>query len=240
MLLPFIILETKGLLGSVLTPSKTLSYSIFIAQQLIIGISTAVLFSIIFIKALKKSYSKILSPAVLMLGVMLSYIVAQYINSSGIIAVITFAIIFSSTYVKGKDSIIEFIRSVETPARLTVFLLAGLLAWNIGLTIGIIIKTIAIFIILVCIRYLAAEITLNELSFGEKVFIALSLRKGAATAASILTLLFYNGGQMRSMLSIVLILIILSITSSKIAEASLEFLLGGSPLKIRRLDTEEI
>ncbi|MEM3585672.1 MAG: cation:proton antiporter [Candidatus Woesearchaeota archaeon] len=222
MLLPLLVLEMRSILGSVVNSGRLAAYLFFVFQQLAIGASCAILFGIIFVKALKKRYSPLLSPAVLLLGLLLSYFVAQGINSSGIVAVVVYALIFSLVYVKGKGHIVEFMSQLETPIRLVVFLLAGLSVWSVSFSISLLLRSLLIFLIVAAVRLLSAELTLKGLNFWEKLFVALSLRKGAATAALVLALSFYPMPGMREMLSVFLIVVILSIISAKLAEHYLE------------------
>jgi len=236
-IIPFLFIETKATLGTTIIMSQLLSYLSVLAQQAIIGLGTAVLIALIFVKAMKKRYSEKFSPVVLLASIFITYFIAQGINESGILAVTALGIIFASTYVKGKAHLEEFFSSLDSVVRLTVFLLLGVLI-GINFSIAFFAKTALLFAALLAIRYLALEVSLkDEFSFKEKAFMALSTRKGVATAALMLAFSIYAINGMKEMLSVMLVCVLCSIISSRIAEGNSERLLGKPQLAKRKIDS---
>jgi CPA1 family monovalent cation:H+ antiporter len=236
-IIPFLFIETKASLGTTIVAGALWNYVSLLFQQAVMGLGTAVLIGIIFISAMKKRYSEKFSPLALIAAVFITYFIAENINESGIIAVTALGLIFAGTYIKGKEHLNTFLLSLNSGARLVVFLILGLMI-GIPLNFAFLGKTILIFAALIAVRYLSLEISQrDEFSAKEKIFMALSLRKGIAAAALMFAFSTYAIEGMNSMLSVMLMCVIYSIISSRIAESRIEKLLGAPYLKKRSVDS---
>ena len=79
----------------------------FIAQ-IVVGIGAGVFMGIIVFKLMRKHYSEQLSPVALITAALLTYIIAENLEGSGVLAVVALGLFFSNVTVKQKAILKEF------------------------------------------------------------------------------------------------------------------------------------
>ncbi|MFT4250319.1 MAG: cation:proton antiporter [Candidatus Woesearchaeota archaeon] len=184
-LLPFIALDA-------LTKTFTISQLIGIGQQLIVGVGTGVLIGLILFKAMRKTYAKDLSTAAIVGGALATYLIAQNLDGSGVLAVATLGIIFGNVTIKNKEELTDFSFGFSSIVEILVFLLIGILVAS-TLSFGWLelLYAAILFAGLFLARLLAVRIVLREETLRERIIVALLMPKGIAVA--VLIFIFSSG-----------------------------------------------
>ncbi len=191
-LLPFMILGLMESLGSGIGLDSLFAQLIAFLQQFVTGIGSGVIIAIIITKALKKHYTKSLSALVIVSSALLSYIMAENLHGSGILAVTVFGIFFGNVYVKEKEKISTFSTMFGSSLMILVFILLGM---TIKLPSGFAfyLKSLLLFVIYLAIRIFSVFIATKGWSFSlrEKLFMALNMPKGIAEGVVVFSLSTY-------------------------------------------------
>jgi NhaP-type Na+/H+ or K+/H+ antiporter len=162
---------------------------VFLMQQIVVGLGVGVLMSLIVLRGMKKFYHHRFSPIGLIAAALLSFILAETLQGSGVLSVMTLGLFFGNMYVKEKESLQEFHDVLSHSLVIFVFFLLGFLI-RIDLTGAFILKTLVLFAILLLARYFGLYLSLRmqkrswgkSFSLKEQLFIVLSMPKGMATA----------------------------------------------------------
>ena len=195
-LIPFIILDIMG--RTVLAPKVSVS-TILIDQigpfllQFIAGIGTGILIGLVTTKFFKKKYSKTLSPLGLMATVLLAYGLAEMLKGNGVLSVTIFGLFFGNTFIKEKTQLHEFSSTFADFLEIFIFVLIGLVL-TIPLEKWFLINAGILFLIYLCIRFIAISISFkkHEFSFKEKIFMSLNVQKGIGVATVAISLISYK------------------------------------------------
>ena len=165
-ILPFIVLDiqnqlTTGGIFAIDTIVRQLSPFLL---KFIVGIGTGVLVGIIILKIMKKHYSDQLSPLSLMIAALLTYIIAENLQGSGVLAVTTLGLLFGNAYVRERIQLQEFSTLLSLSLQILVFVLVGIiielpLEWMFYLKSGL------LFVLYLFIRYLAIIISFEKGTF---------------------------------------------------------------------------
>jgi len=194
-LLPFIILSfmQKVWVQNVIY-KDFLMQILSIFQQIITGIGAGVLMGILVFKMMRKYYSQRLSPLILITATLLTYILAENLSGSGVLAVTIFGLFFGNFYVKQKQVLFEFSSTFGNSLMILVFVLVGL---QISLPfddIRFFLGSIILFVVYIAIRSMAVYVSTmkTDLLPKEKIFITLNSPKGIAVAVIVFALLSFQ------------------------------------------------
>ena len=216
-ILPFIVIDINNQLlgGDLFLVSTFIDQILPFLMKFIVGIGTGVFAGIIMLKIMKNNYSKNLSPLAIFISALFTYVLAENLNGSGVLAVTTLGLLFGNTYVKQRVQLQEFSSIISSILQILVFVLVGLII-EIPLTFDFFFRSIAIFAIYIIIRYIALEITFRkkDFSFKEKIFMSLNASKGIAVAVMTFTLSIIL--QKTMVLNLVLAFLLYSIILSSI------------------------
>ena len=179
-LLPFIVL---GLLEK----SLSLEHFTDILSQLIVGIGAGVVVGLVLFKALRRYYAKDLSSVAVVAGALISYLAAENLGGSGVLAVATLGIIFGNVTIKNKEELNNFSFAFSSVLEILVFLLIGILVGgSMEFTWSLVLGSLLIFASIVAARLAATSIVFREdHSWPERLFITLSMPRGIAVAVLI-------------------------------------------------------
>ena len=216
-LLPFIILDlSKSLKGEIILSQFIGQIAPFL-QQFVVGIGAGVLIGLIMFKFMKKEYSKVLSPLAMITAALLAYIIAENLKANGVLAVTSMGLLFGNVYLKQKIQLQEFSLVFSNSLEIMVFILVGLIV-KIPFQVDFFVKSLALFLIYLIIRYFAIAISLRKLKFNfkEKVFMALNAQKGIAVAVVAFSLANLNIEGMQVILNLILAFMLYSIVLSTI------------------------
>lgn len=180
--LPFILLDT-------ITEVFTTQLLVGIIQQIIVGIGAGVVLGLLILKTLRKLYSQDVSTATVIATALLSYILAENLGGSGVLAVATLGLMFGNFSFRNKDALEDFAVTFNSILEILIFLLIGILiGGQMPLTLGFLFKTLILFVALIGARFAAVWITMRSQSTTpEMVFLSLSIPKGLAVAVLIFT-----------------------------------------------------
>jgi len=181
---PFLILEfiETGVDISNLT-AQFLDQVLPFFQQIIVGIGSGVLVGIVVFKIMKRFYSELLSPLSLIVAALISYVLAEALKGSGVLAVTTLGLFFGSVYVKQKEQMQEFSSFFSYALEILVFVLIGLVI-QVSFTLEFILFSLGLFVLMILIRYFAVNLSFGKkYNMREKVFLTLNAPKGIAVAA---------------------------------------------------------
>ncbi len=186
-LIPFILLDT-------LTASFNPAQLLDILQQIIVGIGTGVVLGIIVSKALRRFYAQNINPVAVIAATLLSYILAENLHGSGVLAVATFGVLFGNFTIKRKEELQDFSFAFSNVLELLIFVLIGIIIGkDYPLTFGFFLQTFAVFVALVGARAVAVYLTFRkQYDAKEMLFAALTAPKGLAVAVLIFTFALYS------------------------------------------------
>ncbi len=214
-ILPFIVLD---LMQNV----KSTALEEFIEQivpfimKFIVGIGAGVFVGIVLFKLVQRAYTEIYSPLAVIIAALLSYVLAENLGGSGVLAVTALGFFFGNVYVKEKIKILG-VESVFTKALyILIFMLTGLII-KIPYTTEFFITSGMLLAAYTIIRFLAAWFTVHkEYPVSEILIMALDAPKGVATAAVVFVLAVYNIEGMSTVVDMTFAFILYSIILSSI------------------------
>lgn len=215
-LLPFIVID---LMQSVQTEivSELIEQLVPFVMKFIVGLGAGVFVGLILFKVIQRSYKELYSPLAVIIAALLSYVLAENLGGSGVVAVTALGLFFGNVYVKEKVTLLS-IESVLTKALfIFVFILVGLII-KIPMTTEFFIKAAALLIIYYVIRYVATSLSMKneKLTNREILFMTLNSPKGIATAAIVFILAVYQVEGMAIILDLTLTFVLTTILISSI------------------------
>ncbi len=191
-IIPFILLQMMNVFAT----SNSSSFITTITSQMepfllniLVGLGSGVLVSIIILRLMRRFYNAALSPTALLTAALLSYVLAENLQGDGVIAVATLGFSFANIAVKNKESLQEFNFMLSGILEILVFVLVGMII-NINTSPVFLLKAMSLFIIGIIIRGLTINIVLDpeEFTKRERWFMILNMPKGLTVAVVILTL----------------------------------------------------
>jgi potassium/hydrogen antiporter len=215
-LLPFILI---GLLsGSQQLFGNTIFQSFPVLGQVIVGIGSGVIIGLVFFKAMRRYYSPSISPIAAMASVMIAYVLAENLGSSGVLAVITLGLFFGNVYIRKKEELQKFSSMFISILEIFIFIMAGIIIF-MPFTAEFFIKSLALFIIFLLVRFVSLNITFSKKDFSirEKVFMALVAPKGITEVVVIIVFSALLVPEISVILSLAFAFVIYSIITSIIA-----------------------
>lgn len=215
-LMPFIVID---LMQSVRTEivAELIEQLVPFVMKFIVGLGAGVFVGLILFKVIQRSYKELYSPLAVIIAALLSYVLAENLGGSGVLAVTALGLFFGNVYVKEKVQLLS-IESVLTKALfIFVFILVGLII-KIPLTAEFFIQAGALLVIYYIIRFLAISVSLRreKLTGKEKVYMTLNAPKGIATAAVVFILAVVNIEGMAIILDLTLAFVLATILISSI------------------------
>ncbi len=190
-ILPFIVIDLmQNIQASALT--EIIEKIVPLILNFVIGIGAGVFVGIVLFKLIQKAYTEIYSPLAVIIAALLSYVLAENLGGSGVLAVTALGFFFGNVYVKEKIKLLN-IESVLTKALyILVFMLTGLII-KIPYTAEFFITSGLLLAAYTAIRFIAAWFTVHEeYTINEILIMALDAPKGIATAAVVFVLAVYN------------------------------------------------
>lgn len=187
-LVPFIVLDFMHSVSSELILSRFIDQIAPFLQQIVAGIGAGILIGLIIFKIMKRWYSEKLSPLALIVAAILTYVLAENLGGNGVLAVTTMGLFFGNIYVKQKGSMQEFSSLLSLSLEILLFILVGLIV-VVPFTSQFLLFSIGFFIIYLCARYFAVQISFKKLyNIKQKMFMTLNSPKGIAVAVVVFML----------------------------------------------------
>jgi len=179
--LPFMFLKLMQTVPEMLT-SQIIDHIIPFLMNIIVGIGAGVFVGIILFKLIQHTYTQVYSPLAVIIAALLAYVLAENLNGSGVLAVITLGIFFGNVYVKEKIKLLEPESVLTKALTILLFILAGLVI-DIPYTAQFFITSGLLFAAFVVIRFLGTSLSLKGYTWHEKMYMTLNAPKGIATIA---------------------------------------------------------
>jgi len=199
-------------------PSLLVQQIVPFLSQIIIGIGAGVFIGLIIFKLMKRKYSEQLSPIAIITAALLTYILAQNLGGSGVIAVVALGLFFGNIHLKKKESLFDVSSVFSNFLEILVFILIGF-SINLQLSWIFLFKSTFLFLLYIIIRFFAVKVTFGkEYSFKEQIFMSLNVSKGIAVAVIAFTLMTKNMPSINSILPLILIFMVYSIALATITE----------------------
>ncbi|MCK4670105.1 MAG: cation:proton antiporter [Nanoarchaeota archaeon] len=143
------------------------------------GLGAGLLIGLIIFKVMRKQYSERYSPIAIITAALLSYVLAENIGGSGIIAVTTLGLFFGNLEFKQKYSLLQFESVLSTLLKVLIFVLLGVII-KLPLSFHFLWTSLALFIIYLLGRYVAIHLVAHQLPSAHKIFMSLTASKGLA------------------------------------------------------------
>lgn len=213
-LLPFIILNLKESFSD-LEFSTFMNELLPFLQKFVTGIGAGILVGLVVFRIMKRQYSETLSPLAIITAALLTYILAENLGGSGVLAVTAIGLLFGSVYVKEKLRLYEFSAVFATSFEILVFVLIGL-SIKIPLNMTFILKSVSLFGIYILIRFSSIHLAFYEENIKEKVFMALNAQKGITVAVVTFMLMTIGIQGLSEILDLILMFMFYSIVLSTI------------------------
>ncbi len=215
---PFVIVITFIIIDLMTSLQPELIVSQFIEQigpflqQIITGIGAGVLVGLLILKIMKRWYSETLSPLALITAALLTYILAENLGGSGVLAVTVTGLFFGNIYLKEKQSLYEFSTIFANSLEILVFVLVGLVI-SIPLSVTFFVKALVLFILYLMIRFFTIHTCFlkSKYTLKEKIFMTLNVSKGISVAVITFTLTTLGIPTIDPVLHLSLIFVIISI-----------------------------
>jgi len=196
-ILPFLILSIVQKIGLGSVVIVDLVQQLFgVVQQFVTGIGAGVVIGLVIFKIMKRYYSQMLSPLLLITSTLLTYILAENLSGNGVLAVTVLGLFFGNFYVKKKELLFEFSSTFGNSLMILVFVLVGVQIQLPLNDLGFILKSIFLFAVYVAIRSMAVYVSTmkSEYSTKERIFLTLNIPKGIAVAVIVFSLLTFSFG----------------------------------------------
>ena len=160
-----------------------------LVQQYIVAIGVGMLLGIIIFKLMQKAYRyRVISQLVILTAAILTYVIAELFEGSGVFAVTTMGLFFGNVYITHKRKLLEFSETLSYILEIIVFIMIGFTI-KISFTPAFIARSLLLFGIFILIRYIVVNISFRKgFTELEKIFISLNAPKGIAVAALVFSL----------------------------------------------------
>jgi len=188
--LPFMFLKLMQTVPEMLT-SQIIDHIIPFLMNIIVGIGAGVFVGIILFKLIQHTYTHVYSPLAVIIAALLAYVLAENLNGSGVLAVITLGIFFGNVYVKEKIKLLEPESVLTKALTILLFIIAGLVI-DIPYTAQFFITSGILFAAFVVIRFIGTSLSLKGYTWHEKLYMTLNAPKGIATIAVGFVLAVYD------------------------------------------------
>jgi NhaP-type Na+/H+ or K+/H+ antiporter len=227
-LLPFIVVD---LMESVQTEivAELIEQLVPFVMKFIVGLGAGVFVGLILFKLMQKAYKELYSPLAVIVAALLSYVLAENMGGSGVLAVTALGVFFGNVYLKEKPSVLS-VESVFTKGLyILVFILVGMII-KIPLTWEFMIKAFALILVYYITRFIAVNLTFkrDKTTAKERLYMTLNAPKGIATAAVVFILAVYRIEGVTLILDLTLTFVLVSIIISSIVTWSSDWFLSSS------------
>jgi len=210
-------LDLKTALKDELAIATFIDQLVPLLQQFVVGIGAGVLVGLIMFKFMRKVYSVVLSPLAVITSALLAYIIAENLDGNGVLAVTSMGLLFGNVYLKQKFQLKEFASIFSNSLEILVFVLIGMVI-AIPFSTNFIIKSLALFLLYLLIRFISIIFSLRGMNFTlkEKIFMALNAQKGIAVAVVVFSLATLGIDGMGIVLNLSLAFMLYSIVLSSV------------------------
>lgn len=185
------------------------------------GIGSGMLVGIILFKLIKKRVSKSYVPLVVIVSALLSYVLAENIGGSGVLAVTTLGLFVGNISKKHKlEELFTFESLLAKALFIIVFVLIGIII-KIPLNKKFFVSAGILFLIYMLVRWVSIELSFRkketDLGFKQKIFMTLNMPKGIAVAVVAFSLSTYRLEGIKTILDLTLLFMLATIVLSSVS-----------------------
>ncbi len=211
-ILPFLVLDLSQNIKTT-AMAEIIEQAMPFLMKFIVGIGAGVFVGLVLFKVVQRVYTEVYSPLAVIIAALLSYVLAENLGGSGVLAVTALGLFFGNVYVKEKITLLE-IESVLTKALyILIFMLTGIII-KIPYTKEFLITSGILFAAYTAIRFAGSWLSVKNAK--DAVYLALNAPKGIATAAVVFVLAVYNLEGMATIVDMTFAFILYSIILSAI------------------------
>ncbi len=216
-ILPFLVLELMQNIKAIMF-AEVIEQMIPFIMKFIVGIGAGVFVGIILFKIVQRVYAEVYSPLAVIVAALLSYVLAENLGGSGVLAVTALGLFFGNVYVKEKFTLLGVESVFAKALYILVFVLTGLII-KIPYTKEFFITSGILLAAYTAIRFLAVAMSVRKEKYtiGEKIFMSINAPKGVPTAAVVFILAVYNIEGISTVIDMTFAFILYSIILSSIA-----------------------
>lgn len=207
-IIPFIIIELmQGTIKS--------NFVIFALQQVMTGIGTGLVISLVVFRFLYKEFSKEIAPLIIIGTVLATYALAEVIDGNGILAVTTLGLVYGRTHMEEKLFLGKFTEMFTELLKIVVFIILGL-AIQFETQDNFLVKSFILLGIYLIIRYVAIKISFKKakLRRGEIFFMSVNVPKGIAVTVVAFMLIGFGLPELSPVLNLVYLFVLYTIIIS--------------------------
>jgi potassium/hydrogen antiporter len=194
---------------------------ILFLQQLFVPIGVGISLGFIIVMILKHNYFEEISHLMIITSAIISYVLAEIMQGSGVLSVTTFGLVFGNYKFKHKLELEKFASIFAKTLQILVFVLLGtvIVKSSSDRTFEQLIIGTVLFIFYLLIRYVSIAISIKHINLREKIFMTLNVPKGIDVAVVILIMinLLSNIEGINTIVNISLLFVLYSIVLSTIS-----------------------
>jgi NhaP-type Na+/H+ or K+/H+ antiporter len=195
-------------------------------QYILIGLGVGIFVSIIIFKLLKPHKITWVHELMLISAAYLTYLLTEYLNGFGLLAIMIFGLMFGNSYVRKKSEMNTFSPFIFKSMEIFIFMLIGfIITFNIDM--NLLWNALLIFLAYVIIRLIVISAVYKKYSIQNKLLLTLA-PKGMVYGAALLV--FSSNNLLVNDLTIVMLYILLL---SLLASWAMEYV---EEQKIKRMD----
>ncbi|VVB81520.1 Na(+)/H(+) antiporter 1 [uncultured archaeon] len=187
-ILPFLVLDLMEKIKITML-TEIIEQATPFVMKFIVGIGTGVFIGIVLFKVVQKAYTQVYSPLAVIVAALLSYVLAENLGGSGVLAVTALGLFFGNAYAKDKINLLGAESVLAKALYILVFMLAGLVI-KIPYTTEFFITSAIMFGVYTIIRFAGCWTSVKNAK--EAIYMALNAPKGVATAAVVFMLAVHN------------------------------------------------
>lgn len=177
-------------------------------MELLVGAGVGLLFGIVFFNTITRFHKNNASTIMTMLSAIGAYVLTEFLGGDGIVGTAVFGMFFGNMHVANKEKTDKFLEKILQPLIVIMLVMLGLMI-GIEFSFDIIIKSLAIFFLVMIVRYVAVQMIFHpHHSNREKTLLVLNTQHSTALIPIILLLIlrkFEGLGETVSILSLTLI-----------------------------------
>ena len=236
-LLPYILIELHtSLSGSGIFVETFIDQVKPFITQFAAGIGTGFVIGLLVFKIMKNYYSEELSALSLFTTTILTYILAENLGGSGVLAVTVMGLLYGNMYVKQKGQLTEFSEIIGTSLMILVFVLIGVKI-QLPTDADFFVRSLILYAIYTFIRIVVVFFSLRQEDYTtkEKVFMGLNMPKGIAVAVIAFSLAAssFSIKGLSTILDLTIVFILYSVIISTIFSKLGRFFLGRKPREVK-------
>jgi NhaP-type Na+/H+ or K+/H+ antiporter len=181
---PLIILIAFGLIYLLGLKNDFLNNTADLIQYVLIGLGVGIFVSIIIFKLLKPHKITWVHELMLISAAYLTYLLTEYLNGFGLLAIMIFGLMFGNSYIRKKSEMNTFSPFIFKSLEILIFIMIGFII-TLGIDTNLLWNALVIFLVYILIRLIVISIGYKKYSIQNKLLLTLA-PKGVVFGAALL------------------------------------------------------